>query len=958
MQHFGVSFWGEKNNGFDVLYHNMKHGQISVKELADFVRERALIEESYSKSMCKLAKMVSSNTQLGTFSPMWDVFRISSDKLALCHWELVRKLQELIKEMNRFSEDQVKVHRKTKEEVSGTLEAVQNIQASVQLLQKSKENYHSKWMEWDRLKKEGATQKETDKAEVKSKKAAETYKNCIEKYSAARADFEQKMTETAQKFQMIEEGHLRHMKGLINSFSHSVEDTHVQVGQVHEEFKQNVENIRVEDLIRKFAETKGTGKEKPGSSEFEECNSATVPEVVKKSRRKTFIIPGLTRKEKDNDSVGSPDADSINSPEVDEEGYTIRPDITQNSEKETDFCSSSDSDFDDDEPRRFHVQIKPALPRDGPRDTSASVEVLKASIGNIVLSANPSILSKRNSSRHSVQMAAPSLDGNAETLRARDEEGLTFRVSTPSPEPNRIIGSQNGMKSLDPLFGPPLETSFEKLGFGAQFNQVSGSTLSMSPPPLASSIPEAIEDSGLDSPSQPITEASSPSPQSRPWTPQVVTPPIPPPINTSFSSNFEDVSFATSCGSKTSEAAPIIGDVHLEADHPCVSPTTDREASPAEPDSEPDLSTLQPCAQIPPDSTSTSGSRSDNPMKKTPTLAPRRRHSKKKLLASQQGNPDTSRSLAVSPSPPPSAILTPMDNGSLSHALQSRPSTPAISACISRGPSPVTLGSQDSLPVAAAFTECINAYFRGGDFNNVIVKITGDVTMSFPAGIGRSFSGNPAPLVISFRLVNTQPIEQFLPNAQLLYSDLSQSDHNSRDFWLDMSALTAQLQMRAEQNPGAPYFNISLLKYQLSPQERPSAPLNMAARWRSETATGRTEVVMDYEYNGDAMPERPPLRNLQVLLPVEGAVSEVQSHPPGSWNPEQKRLLWKLPDISGQSAHLASVTEGPSKPSPLALQFTSEGSTLSGVDICLVGAGYRLSLVKKKLVTGKYFAGC
>uniref|UniRef100_A0A4W3H3I4 FCH and mu domain containing endocytic adaptor 1 n=1 Tax=Callorhinchus milii TaxID=7868 RepID=A0A4W3H3I4_CALMI len=269
---------GEKNNGFDVLYHNMKHGQISVKELADFVRERALIEESYSKSMCKLAKMVSSNTQLGTFSPMWDVFRISSDKLALCHWELVRKLQELIKEMNRFSEDQVKVHRKTKEEVSGTLEAVQNIQASVQLLQKSKENYHSKWMEWDRLKKEGATQKETDKAEVKSKKAAETYKNCIEKYSAARADFEQKMTETAQKFQMIEEGHLRHMKGLINSFSHSVEDTHVQVGQVHEEFKQNVENIRVEDLIRKFAETKGTGKEKPGSSEFEECNSATVPE--------------------------------------------------------------------------------------------------------------------------------------------------------------------------------------------------------------------------------------------------------------------------------------------------------------------------------------------------------------------------------------------------------------------------------------------------------------------------------------------------------------------------------------------------------------------------------------------------------------------------------------------------------------------------------------------------------
>lgn len=31
---------GEKNQGFDVLYHNVKHGQVSIKELADFVRER------------------------------------------------------------------------------------------------------------------------------------------------------------------------------------------------------------------------------------------------------------------------------------------------------------------------------------------------------------------------------------------------------------------------------------------------------------------------------------------------------------------------------------------------------------------------------------------------------------------------------------------------------------------------------------------------------------------------------------------------------------------------------------------------------------------------------------------------------------------------------------------------------------------------------------------------------
>lgn len=35
-----IIFQGDKNAGFAVLYHNMKHGQLSIKELAEFVRER------------------------------------------------------------------------------------------------------------------------------------------------------------------------------------------------------------------------------------------------------------------------------------------------------------------------------------------------------------------------------------------------------------------------------------------------------------------------------------------------------------------------------------------------------------------------------------------------------------------------------------------------------------------------------------------------------------------------------------------------------------------------------------------------------------------------------------------------------------------------------------------------------------------------------------------------------
>ncbi len=39
--HVGYIFLqGEKNNGFDVLYHNMKYGQVSSKDFSDFLKER------------------------------------------------------------------------------------------------------------------------------------------------------------------------------------------------------------------------------------------------------------------------------------------------------------------------------------------------------------------------------------------------------------------------------------------------------------------------------------------------------------------------------------------------------------------------------------------------------------------------------------------------------------------------------------------------------------------------------------------------------------------------------------------------------------------------------------------------------------------------------------------------------------------------------------------------------
>uniref|UniRef100_A0A8D2P9R9 F-BAR domain only protein 2 n=1 Tax=Zosterops lateralis melanops TaxID=1220523 RepID=A0A8D2P9R9_ZOSLA len=789
----------------------MKHGHLSTKDLADFIRERATIEETYSRSMTKLAKSASNYTQLGTFAPVWDVFKTSTEKLASCHLDLVRRLQELIKEVHKYGDEQIKAYKKTKEDVSGTLEAVQNIQSITQALQKSKENYNAKCVEQERLKKEGATQREIEKAAVKSKKATDTYRLYVEKYAAFKSDFELKMTETAQKFQDIEEMHLLRMKEIIQSLSNTVKEIHLQIGEVHEEFINNMANTTVESLIQKFAESKGTGKERPGPIEFEECNTSTVAEGIKPRKRKPFGLSGIMKKEKDTESVECPDADSVSFPDVDDEGYSIKPEATQDT-KENHFYSSSDSDSEDDEPRRFHVEIKPVQPNNSSQYTMPSLDELKVSIGNITLS--PAI-----SQRHSP----------AQMNQNSSSEELT---KSKLPAPTTEKGNSDFL-AWDPLFSTSLESS--------------------SSASLASS-----------------------SSSARPTTPLSVGTIVPPP----------------------------------------------------RPASRPKLSSTGKLSGI-----------NEIPRPFSPPL--------------------TSNS-----SPPPAAPLARAESISSisSSASLSAANTPTVG--VSRGPSPVSLGNQDTLPVAVALTESVNAYFKGADPTKCIVKITGDMTISFPSGIIKVFTSNPSPAVLCFRVKNTSKLEQILPNAQLVYSDQSQSDSSTKDFWMNMQAITVYLKKLSEQNPSASYYNVDVLKYQVSSNGIQSTPLNLATYWKCDAST--TDVRVDYKYNPESMNVPSMLSNVQVVVPVDGGVINMQSLPPAKWNADQMKACWKISSISEKSENGGSgslrakfeLSGGPSKPATLAVQFISEGSTLSGADVELVGTGYRLSLLKKRFATGRYMADC
>ncbi|XP_039547505.1 SH3-containing GRB2-like protein 3-interacting protein 1 isoform X6 [Pimephales promelas] len=506
------------------------------------------------------------------------------------------------------------------------------------------------------------------------------------------------------------------------------------------------------------------------------------------------------------------------------------------------------------------------------------------------------------------------------------------------PTPDDLFQSTTDFSSCAPL----TETRSDSINSPPSTVETSVRTI---PPPLV--LNQEDEKSPDEIPSKEDPSESSTSPKEICQGPRSTPPPPPPPTYRAVVSSPGPIPPASTGGNESGSSSPVRPSTPLATSSSPPPPPPPRPPSrPKLPPGKPSVGDVNRPFSPPVHSSS------------PPPLAPLARAESTSSISSTN-----SLSAATTPTVGKELSVSVSEDDAFVDKLPNFERRADVPAGCSRGPSPLTMGAQDTLPVAAAFTETVSAYFKGADLNKCVVKITGEMVLSFPAGITRHFANNPSPAVLTFSITNYSRLEHVLPNPQLLCCDTTQPNPNSKEFWVNMPNLMTHLKKVSEQKPQATYYNVDMLKYQVLPKGLQSTPLNLAVSWRCEPTS--TDLRIDYKYNGGAMTTPVALNNVQFLIPVDGGVSKLQAVlPPAAWNAEQQRILWKIPDISQKSENggvgslLArfQLTEGPSKPAPVAVQFTSEGSTLSGCDIELVGLGYRFSLIKKRFAAGKYIA--
>ncbi len=108
---------------------------------------RSSLEETYSKQLGKLAKQcgastsiaaaasATSNTNNGapnigplcTFTPLWQLLKTSCEKVAQLQLQMAQKLNDMVKDVGKYSEELARKHKVVKESESNTVEAIQVI---------------------------------------------------------------------------------------------------------------------------------------------------------------------------------------------------------------------------------------------------------------------------------------------------------------------------------------------------------------------------------------------------------------------------------------------------------------------------------------------------------------------------------------------------------------------------------------------------------------------------------------------------------------------------------------------------------------------------------------------------------------------------------------------------------------------------------------------------------------
>ncbi|KAI6172033.1 FCH domain only protein 2 [Aphelenchoides besseyi] len=939
-------FWGERHIGYHALYENLKRNENAVEELNLFIKEHVnfhdVLLKHLGRSVNRVNTFISEN---GAFVDSWRLTKGTFELWVEIQTTLVKNLSDLSKEVVKFHDDQVKARKRIRDQ--DTIDAVNLMQTTTTCLQKAKETYQQRCNEISSLGSENVSGKDFVKAKNKLLKAHEEYRTYVEKYASVRDNFEEKMVKAATAFQTHDAAFLQQFKVFLCTLARHLNESQNAIFQVTGDYQQSLERIDIDQIMLRFTEERGTGTDRPQiirwsesdemPMEFESHVSGSAPSSSNSSAVVAGPLPeNVTPTVNDLLSINSAWGVDVNSLKSPTDSDSENGQNTSNTNFSSSYVPPQLSSWLGRQKlgqwRKKHASQSnlSTTPTETIGDFSQSYNESKGGFlrryrksknsGSETPSDNNKSVGNKNDvhgSNTQIGLDDQSIGGKSEESKFEiDSEGFTIRKPTMDADLPRKWSSGSSSDEDD-------ETEFQTSKIKSlQIKPLNQSKIQ--PETSVEEIKNALghmslrRSSTLDKDPWCSTTGTVGAPFSQSLNTTTLTKPLrsaftgDDSVNRKFS-EFDYLS-ATSPGlnldfSQSTGATLFAGS---------------------------NIARARPRSHTPNSQTVSSINLSNS------TNLFRRKDS----FAAEDSTP-----FGVSTN----------SLGSLMNLTGwSGDSTASNSA------SPLffnesTVGSINrvKIPVAMGINEYVNAWFK--DSEKTVVRVFGTVMISFPSSFASQLTDQrEAREALKFSLKNANQLKTIQPNSRLITSNTqSPLPQETLSFTIQKQALANFIFEQQQSKPNSDFFNVDLLRYELS--DSFEAPLFVHSYWKTEES--QTDLRIDYTLNTSENTLTSPLINVLFKVVVDGGVESFNSDPEAKWVSDSQTLIFSLTELTRHGGSTGSLkarlklTNGPSKPAQTTVQFQTSNTTASNVGLQLDSdVAYQLSLVRRKVVAGKYLS--
>ncbi|KAK2888161.1 proline-serine-threonine phosphatase-interacting protein 2 isoform X2 [Channa argus] len=280
--HFKDFFWNADltcTGGYDAIIQYLNDGKRTCKEVEDFMKARASIEEKYAKDLLGLSKKVCGHNEMNTLKRSLDVWKLQTEQVSLSHSHLAQSLKEEAKKLEEFREKQKEARKKLEQQMD--------------TLHKQKCSQFKKTMDSKKTYEQKCRDKEEADQNVNRNTSTNNTKNMEKLYSKAQqakqnaeeADRlyqqnvatlakirEEWLNEHAKACDMFEKQSVERINFLRNAvWTHlnQLSQQCVASDELYEEVRKSMEQCDIQEDIEHFINLRRTGDKPPAPIGYE-----------------------------------------------------------------------------------------------------------------------------------------------------------------------------------------------------------------------------------------------------------------------------------------------------------------------------------------------------------------------------------------------------------------------------------------------------------------------------------------------------------------------------------------------------------------------------------------------------------------------------------------------------------------------------------------------------------------